>query len=146
MDLIWNKHFLCMHTHESLIWIKQTHPEYIIYISINNWPVLLVHSPFQHSPPPPPPPPHTGIVNEISIFVNDKIVYLQSKGYMPTVNWPLQSFSYFHLVVLLPVNIVSFIHMCLRTNIRGCKQFNMFMNENICTMIDLFNKAVEGAR
>ena len=32
IDLIWKKHFLCMHTHESLIGMKQTHPEYIIYI------------------------------------------------------------------------------------------------------------------
>ena len=57
---------------------------------------------------------------------------------MPTANWPLQSFSYFHLVI---------VHMCLRTNIRGGRQFNMFMSENICTMVDLFDKAVaEGAR
>ena len=32
--------------------------------------------------------------------------------------------------------------MCLRTNIRGGRQSNMFMSENICTMFDLFNKAV----
>ena len=67
---------------------------------------------------------------------------------MPTANWPLQSFSYCYLViVLLPVNIVNLIHMCLGTNIRGGRQFNMFMSENICTMADLFNKAVaEGVR
>ena len=64
---------------------------------------------------------------------------------MPTANWPLQSFSYFYLVlVLLPVNIVNLIHMCLRTNIRGGRQLNMFMSENICTMVDLFDKAVAG--
>ena len=34
------------------------------------------------------------------------------------------------------------VHMCSRTNIRGGRQFNMFMSENICTMVDLFNKAV----
>ena len=32
--------------------------------------------------------------------------------------------------------------MCLGTNIRGGRQFNMFMSENISTMVDLFNKAV----
>ena len=64
---------------------------------------------------------------------------------MPTANWPLQSFSYSYLVlVLLPVNIVNLVDMCLRTNIRGDRQFNMFMSENICTMVDLFDKAVAG--
>ena len=33
-------------------------------------------------------------------FENDKIVYLQSKGCMATANWPLQSFSYFYLVIV----------------------------------------------
>ena len=67
---------------------------------------------------------------------------------MPTANWPLQSFSYFYLVVvLLLVNIVNLVHMCLRRNIRGGRQFSMFMNKNICTMFDIFDKAVaEGAR
>ena len=46
------------------------------------------------------------------------------------------------VLVLLPVNIVNLVHMCLRTNIRGGRQFNMFMSENICTMVDLFDKAV----
>ena len=32
--------------------------------------------------------------------------------------------------------------MCLRTNIRRGRQFNMFMSENICTMVDLLDKAV----
>ena len=45
---------------------------------------------------------------------------------------------------LLPVNIVNLVHMCLRTNIRGGRQFNMFMSENICTMVDLFDKAFAG--
>ena len=40
------------------------------------------------------------VVNAISIFGNDKIVYLQSKGCMPTAKWPLQSFSYFYLVIV----------------------------------------------
>ena len=59
---------------------------------------------------------------------------------MLTANWPLQSFIYFFLVILflLPVNIGT----CLRTHIRGGRQFSMFMSENICTMVDLFDKAV----
>ena len=32
--------------------------------------------------------------------------------------------------------------MCLGTNIRGGRQFNMLMSEHICTMVDLFDKAV----
>ena len=40
------------------------------------------------------------------------------------------------------VNTVNLVHMCLRTNIRGGRQINMFMSENICTMFDLFDKAV----
>ena len=69
---------------------------------------------------------------------------------MPTANWPLQSFSCFYLVIVFTaglVNLVNLVHMCLRTNIRGDRQFSMFMSENICTMVDLFNKAVaEGVR
>ena len=85
------------------------------------------------------------VVNAVSIFRNDKIVFLQSKGCMLTANWPLQSFSYFYLVlVLLWVNIVNLVHMCLRTNKRGGRQFNMFMSENICTMVDLFDRAIAG--
>ena len=40
------------------------------------------------------------VVNVISIFANDKIVYLWSNGCMPTANWPLKSFSYFYLVLV----------------------------------------------
>ena len=40
------------------------------------------------------------VVNAISTFGNDKIVYLQSKGCMLTANWPLQCFSYFYLVIV----------------------------------------------
>ena len=69
---------------------------------------------------------------------------------MLTANWPLQSFSYFYLVIVFTAsqyNIVNLVHMCLGTNIRGGRQFNMFMSENICTMVNLFNKAVvEGVR
>ena len=43
--------------------------------------------------------------------------------------------------------MVNLVHMCLRTNIRGGRQFKMFMSENICTMADLFDKIVaEGVR
>ena len=65
---------------------------------------------------------------------------------MSTAKQPLQSFSYLWLF-LLPVNIVNLVHMYLRTNIRGERQFSMFMSEIICTMVDLFNKTVaEGVR
>ena len=30
----------------------------------------------------------------------------------------------------------------LRTHIRGGRQFSMFMSENICAMVDFFEKAV----
>ena len=45
-------------------------------------------------------------------------------------------------IFLMLVNIVNLVHMCLRTNIRGGRQLSMFMSENICTMVDLFDKAV----
>ena len=60
---------------------------------------------------------------------------------MPTANYKVLSYFYL-VVVLLPVNIVNLVHMCLGTNIRGGRQFSMFMSENICTMVDLFDKAV----
>ena len=47
------------------------------------------------------------VVNAISIFGNDKIVYLQSKGCMPTANWPLQRFSYFYLVIVFTASQYS---------------------------------------
>ena len=50
--------------------------------------------------PPSPPPLPIQVVNAISIFGNDKIVYLQYKECMPTVNCPLQSFSYFYFVIV----------------------------------------------
>ena len=67
---------------------------------------------------------------------------------MLSANWPLQSFSYFYLVIVFTAShIVNLVHMCLGTNIRGGRQFSMFMSENICTMVDLFDKAVaEGVR
>ena len=66
---------------------------------------------------------------------------------MPTANCPLQSFSLILVIVLVLVNIVNLVHMCFGTNIRGGRQFSMFMSENICTVVDLFDKAVaEGVR
>ena len=43
-----------------------------------------------------------------------------------------------------PVNIINLVHTCLRTHNakRGGKQFSMFMSENICALVDLFDKAV----
>ena len=60
----------------------------------------------------------------------------------------LASFSYFYVVIVLPtVNIINLVRTCLRTHIGGGRQFSMFMGGNICTMVDLFDKAVaEGAR
>ena len=46
------------------------------------------------------PPLPIQVVNAISIFANDKIVYLQSQGCIPTTNCPLQSFSYFYLEIV----------------------------------------------
>ena len=47
------------------------------------------------------------VVNAISIFGNDKIVYSQSKGCMPTANWPLQSFCYFYLLIVFTADQYS---------------------------------------
>ena len=53
-----------------------------------------------HLNTPPLPPLPIQVVNVISIFGNDEIVYLKSKGCMLTANCPLQSFSYFYLVIV----------------------------------------------
>ena len=34
--------------------------------------------------------------------------------------------------------------MCLGTHVRGSRQFNMFMSENICTMVDLQQGSFRG--
>ena len=47
------------------------------------------------------------VVNAISIFGNDKIVYLQSKGCMPTANWLLQNFSCFYFVIVFTADQFS---------------------------------------
>ena len=60
-----------------------------------------------YSTPPSSSLPIQEVVNAISIFRNDKIVYLQSKGCMPTANWPLQSFSYFYLVIVFTADQYS---------------------------------------
>ena len=88
------------------------------------------------------------VVNAISIFRNDKIVYLQSKGCMPTASWPPQSFSYLlscDCFYCQSIQLILYIRAW--EQIRGGRQFDMFMSENICTMVDLFDKAVaEGVR
>ena len=79
-------------------------------------------------------------------------VYLQSKGWVLTTDCQLATFSYFILLLFLPpVNIIliNLVHTCLRIHNakRGGRQFSMFMSENICALVDLFDKAVaEGAR
>ena len=48
-----------------------------------------------------------------------------------------------------PENIINLVHTCFRTYNakRGSRQFSVFMSENICALVDLFDKAVaEGAR
>ena len=58
-------------------------------------------------------------------------------------------FQLLYLVIVFTAGqlIVNLIDMCLGTNIRGGRQFNMFISENICTTVDLFDKAVaEGVR
>ena len=63
---------------------------------------------------------------------------------MLTANWLLQSFSYFYLVIVFTAGQYSYnlVRTCLRTHIRGGRQFRMLMSENICTMVDLSDKAV----
>ena len=70
---------------------------------------------FNTPQPPPPPPPPVQVVNAISIFGNGKKVYLQFKGRMPTANWPLQSFSYFYLVIVFTAG--QYTQFC---RIKGC--------------------------
>ena len=57
------------------------------------------------------------------------------------------------LLLLLLVNIVNLVRCLLENTLnkvyakRGGRQFSMFISENICAMVDLFDKAVaEGAR
>ena len=70
-------------------------------------------------------------------------VYLQTKGWVPTANWPISAI--FILLLFLPsVDIINLVHTCLKTHNakRGGRQFSMFMNGNICALVDLFDKAV----
>ena len=62
-----------------------------------------------YNTPPLPPSLPIQVVNTISIFGNDKKIYLQSKGCMPIANWPLQSFSYFYLVIVFTASQYSLI-------------------------------------
>ena len=61
----------------------------------------------------------------------------------------LATFSYIYLIVSTAGQYINLVHTCLRTDDakRGGRQFSMFMSENICALVDLFDKAVaEGAR
>ena len=62
---------------------------------------------------------------------------------MPTANWPLSA-TFILLLFLPPVNIINLIHRCLRTHNakRGARQFSMFMSQNICALVALFDKAI----
>ena len=60
---------------------------------------------------------------------------------MPTDHYKVSAACILWLF-LLQVNMVNLVHMCLRTNVRGGRQFSMFMSENICIMVDLFDKVV----
>ena len=74
-------------------------------------------------------------------------VYLQEKEWVPNANWPLSAI-FIMFLFLLPVNIINLVHACLRTHDakRGGRQFSMFMSENICALVDFFDKAVAEGR
>ena len=79
----------------------------------------------------------------VSIFRNDKSIFaVEGVG----ADCQLVTFSYFYLIVFTPVNIIDLVHACLRT--RNAKRGGQYiMSENICALVDLFDKAVaEGAR
>ena len=89
------------------------------------------------------------VVNAVNIFRNDKKVYLQSKARIPTANWPVSA-----IFILWFCNnkktagqyIVNLVGNKVYAK-RGGRRFSMFISENICAMVDLFDKAVaEGAR
>ena len=83
----------------------------------------------------------------VSIFGNDISIFaVEGVG----ADCRLANFSYFYLIVSTAlINIINLVHTCLRTHNakRGGRQFSVFMSENICALVDLFDKAVaEGAR
>ena len=84
----------------------------------------------------------------VSIFGNDKSISAVEGGWrLPTANWPLSAI--FKNLIVPPVNIINLVHTCLRTHDakRGGRQFSGFMSENICALVNLFDKAVaEGMR
>ena len=97
------------------------------------------HTLFSHTPPPLPP---LQVVNVFSISEMIKCIFAVQGA---NADCQLVSFSYFYLVIvqLPPVNIINLVHMCLRPHIGEGRQFS----GNICTMVNLFDKAVaEGAR
>ena len=58
---------------------------------------------------------------------------------MAIADCQLATFSYFYLIVL-PINIINLVNTCLRTH--HAKRVSMFMSENACTLVDLFDKVV----
>ena len=61
---------------------------------------------------------------------------------MPTANWPVSAIFILSLF-LPPVNIINLIHTCLRTDRR---RQAVRVSRNICTMVNLFDKAVAEGR
>ena len=82
-------------------------------------------------------------IQAISIFGNDKIVYLQSKGWMSTAACQLATFSYFYLVIVFTARQHNLVHTRLREHI----MLKEDAGSSVCvrTLVDLFDKA-EGAR
>ena len=82
-------------------------------------------------------PPHTGSQSMlVSIFGNDKSIFaVEEVG----AACQLATFSYFYLIVFTPgqyiINLASE-HIMLK------EEVSMFMSENICALVDLFDKAV----
>ena len=78
-----------------------------------------------------------------SISLTSLIVLFAVQG--ANADCQLASFSYFYLLIVFTAGEYNnFVHTCLREHIW---EEGMFMSGSICTMVDLFDKAVaEGAR
>ena len=117
-----------MYTHEKYH-LNETNSPWINYIYISNNELAcftLTHS-FAALPPSSSLP--IQVVNAISTFGNDKILYLQSKGCMPTANWPLQSFSYFYLVIVFTAGKYSWSHTYVLGNKYKRRQATQYVYE-----------------
>ena len=62
---------------------------------------------------------------------------------MPTANWPLSAI-FILLLFLPPVNIINLVYTCLRTcdAKRGGREFSVFISEDFCALVDLFDKGI----